>query len=105
MRNKTNAAAVITARLIWSVVLLVGQIGMAQETRQTRGESLPIKEPMQSFHGSRGKFDQGKGDTEVLAREMADALVGRIEQPVMTPTRSSFLAKWESVSNATGYRL
>ena len=40
-----------------------------------------------------------------IARETADAIAGNIEQPVMTPTRSSFLAKWQPVKGATGYRL
>src|SRR5205814_5838078 len=30
---------------------------------------------------------------------------GNIERPVRTPTRGSFLAKWQPVSGATGYRL
>jgi hypothetical protein len=47
----------------------------------------------------------GEADTEAIAREKAQALAGNIKQPVMKPTRSSFLAKWHAVRGATGYRL
>jgi hypothetical protein len=57
------------------------------------------------MHFSRATHDTGEGDTEAIARETADALAGNIEQPVMTPTRSTFLATWRAVKGATGYRL
>src|SRR3954469_4419342 len=56
-------------------------------------------------HFSRGKSDTGEANTQAIAREMANALAGNLEQPVMTPTRSTFLAKWQAVSGPTGYRL
>src|SRR3954454_986020 len=56
-------------------------------------------------HFSRGRSDTGEADTQAIAREMANALAGNLEQPVMTPTRSTFLARWQAVSGATGYRL
>jgi hypothetical protein len=57
------------------------------------------------MHFSKATHDTGEGDAEAIARETADALAGNIEQPVMTPTRSTFLAKWRAVKGATGYRL
>lgn len=56
-------------------------------------------------HFSRERSDTGEADTQAIAREMAKALAGNLEQPMMTPTRSTFLAKWRAVSGATGYRL
>jgi hypothetical protein len=56
-------------------------------------------------HLSRAKPDSGEPDMGAIARETADAIAGNIEQPVMTPTRSSFVAKWQPVKGATGYRL
>jgi hypothetical protein len=56
-------------------------------------------------HNSTGRPSAGQPDTQAIAREMADALAGNFEQPVMAPTRTSFLATWEPVSGAIGYRL
>jgi len=56
-------------------------------------------------HRSAGSRHLGQGNVQAIARETADALAGRIEQPFMAPTRSSFLAKWQPAANATGYRL
>ena len=57
------------------------------------------------MHISRAKPDSGEPDIAAIARETADSLAGNIKQPVMKPTRSSFLAKWQPVRGATGYRL
>src|SRR5690349_6605503 len=56
-------------------------------------------------HSSKATSDSGGGDIEAIARETAEAVAGKIKQPVMTPTRSSFLAKWQPVKDAKGYRL
>ncbi|PYK97692.1 MAG: hypothetical protein DME32_15400, partial [Verrucomicrobia bacterium] len=56
-------------------------------------------------HFSRGSLDPSQADSQAITRETADALAGNIEQPVMTPTRSSFLARWHVVRGAIGYRL
>lgn len=56
-------------------------------------------------HLSKAKPDLGEPDLRAIARETADAISGNIEQPMMTPTRSSFLAKWQPVKGATGYHL
>jgi hypothetical protein len=104
MKQHTNRA-LISVRLIGAVILLTGQLAKAQGQARSADPSTALPGPVASFHSSKGKLDLGKGDTRVLAREMTDSLAGRIEQPIMTPTRSSFLAKWEAVSNAAGYRL
>ena len=104
-RRATSMTAHLTAVFVWAAVMLIGRLVIAQDRAQVRDESVPLPGPVESFHSSKAKLDLGKGETQVLAREMADALAGRIEQPIMKPTRSSFLAKWEAVSNASGYRL
>lgn len=80
----------MTAGLVCAAVLLAGRLGMAQKI---------------SVHRSTGRVAPSAANTQAIAREMAAALEGRIEEPVMTPTRSSFLAKWRPVAGATGYRL
>lgn len=80
-------------------VLLTGRLGLGQ-TVQEKGEAVLV-----GRHLSMGRRDLGQGNTQAIAREMADSLAGNFEEPVMTPTRSSFLAKWKPVIGATGYRL
>ena len=58
-----------------------------------------------AVHFSPATPDSDEADLGAIARETEDSLAGRIEQPVLTPTRSSFLAKWQPVRDATGYRL
>src|SRR6476620_1215893 len=79
--------------------LLTGEFGVGQ-TVQKNGDDVLI-----TTHRSVGRRDLGPGNTQAIAREMADALAGNFEEPVMTPTRSSFLAKWKPMKGATGYRL
>src|SRR6476646_2495982 len=79
--------------------LLTGEFGVGQ-TVQKNGDDVLI-----TTHRSMGRRDLGQGNNQAIAREMADSLAGNLEEPVMTPTRSTFLAKWPAVSNATGYRL
>ena len=46
------------------------------------------------------------GEEEEPARQQAaEADESDLAEPVMTPTRSSFLAKWKKVSGASGYRI
>jgi hypothetical protein len=46
------------------------------------------------------------GEKEALTREQApEAEESELAEPVMTPTRSSFLAKWKKVGGASGYRI
>jgi hypothetical protein len=96
-------AGVLTAVLVWGAVLVPGEVLMAQSQKQRDGHSIP--EPEFAEHFTKATLDRGKPDTQAIARETADALAGKIEQPVMTPTRSSFLAKWRAVKGATGYRV
>src|SRR5438309_1207691 len=92
-----------------NAVFLCGAVlsmsGVATAQIQERSASQANPEPQVGVHFSRGRPDSGEPDTGAIARETVKALAGNIEQPVMTPTRSSFLAKWHAVSGATGYRL
>lgn len=83
-------------RLVCAAMLVTGQIGSAQNSDESR--------PLVSSHGSAGRLDR-EADIQAIARETADALAGKIEEPVMTPTRSSFLAKWSAVADTAGYHL
>jgi len=93
----------LTAVLVWAAVLVPGEVLMAQSQKQRDGHSIP--EPEFVEHFTRATPYRGKPDAQAIARETADALAGKIEEPVMTPTRSSFLAKWRAVRGAVGYRL
>jgi len=79
--------------------VLLSETGRAQSQENRAGG------PISRSHSSQATSNPGKGDSEAIARETADAVAGKIEQPVMAPTRSSFLAKWQPVKDATGYRL
>jgi hypothetical protein len=92
----------MTAGLVCAAVLLTSRLGMAQKLEAT---AAPLPGPVVGVHRSTGRIDSSAANTQAIAREMADALEGRIEEPIMTPTRSSFLAKWSVVTGATGYRL
>lgn len=61
--------------------------------------------PHLAVHSSRANYDQRQGDTRAIAQETADSLAGNLEQPMMAPTRSTFLAKWSAVTGATRYHL
>ncbi|PYI92104.1 MAG: hypothetical protein DME97_11480, partial [Verrucomicrobia bacterium] len=104
-RRATSMTALITARLVCAAMLLTGQLGIAQNLEKDGDASVALPGPQVSVHSSLGRLDDGQADTQAIARETADTLAGKVEQPVMRPSRSSFLAKWEAASNATGYRL
>jgi hypothetical protein len=91
------------AVFLCGAVLSVSGVAIAQT--QERNTSQANSAPQVSLHFSRGRLDSGKGDTQAIARETAEALAGNIKEPVMMPTRSTFLAKWQKVKGATGYRL
>src|SRR6476646_6873291 len=95
--------ALVTAILVCAMLLLTSDPAIAQNQAKSNGR--PISGLLDRVHSSKATSDSGVGDTEAIARETADAVAGNIEQPVMTPTRSSFLAKWQPVRDATGYRL
>ena len=89
--------------LVWGAVLVPGKVLMAQSQEQRDGHSIP--EPEFAVHFTKATLDRGEPDAQAIARETEDALAGKIEEPVMTPTRSSFLAKWRAVRGAAGYRM
>lgn len=82
-----------------AATLLTGPLGLGQTVQKNNDDVLVGR------HSSRGRRDLGQGNTQAIAREMADSLAGNFEEPVMRATRSSFLAKWKPVTGATGYRL
>jgi hypothetical protein len=86
-------------------MLITGQLGIAQIAPKSGEETAALPGPLVSTHFSTTRLDPGQANNEAIARETADTLAGKVEAPVMAPTRSSFLAKWEMVSGATGYRL
>ena len=95
--------ALVTAVLACAAVPLPRETAIAQT--QERDASRASSGPMVSLHFSRGRLGSGKGDMQAIARETAEAVAGNIKQPVMRPTRSTFLAKWQRVTGATGYQL
>ncbi len=91
--------------LVCAALLLTSELGIAQNVTKSTDESTARGGLRVHVHGSKGKPNGGAGDAQAIAREMADAIDGNIEQPVMAPTRSTFLAKWQTAPGATGYRL
>src|SRR5438105_11729107 len=101
--RERSIVARLTAVLACGGALLSGETAFAQHEEKSANHST--LRPEAGMHFSRATHDTGEGDAETIAHETADALAGRIEQPVMTPTRSSFLARWQAVEGASGYRL
>src|SRR4051812_6412652 len=101
---KTNSGR-MTAGLVCAAVLLTSELAAAQSPETNGDPSAALPGPLLSFHGSAGRFDSRGANAQAIARETANALAGEIEEPVMTPTRSSFLAKWHAATGAAGYRL
>src|SRR4051812_15652339 len=101
---KTNPGLMM-AGVACAAVLLMSELAAAQSGGTSGDAPAALPEPLVSFHGSTGRLDPRDANAQAIARETADALAGRVEEPVMTPTRSSFLAKWHSAAGATGYRL
>ena len=102
-RRVTSMAALANAVFLCGAVLSMSGPAIAQILEKSVTQSSA---PFQvGVHLSRAKPDSGEPDMGAIARETEDAIAGNIEQPVMTPTRGSFLAKWQPVKGATGYRL
>ena len=95
----------MTAGVVCAAVLLTSELSAAQSAETNGDASAAFPGPLVSFHGSTGRLDPREANAQAIARETANALAGEIEEPVMTPTRSSFLAKWHASAGATGYRL
>jgi hypothetical protein len=91
------------ASVVFGAVLSMSGAAIAQTQEKSSAKSSPQFQV--GVHLSRAKPDSGEPDIGAIARETADAIAGNIKQPVMKPTRSSFLAKWHAVRGATGYRL
>src|SRR5437764_9836436 len=87
-----------------AAILLTCRPAIAQDLAKGDG-SAALPRPLLSFHGSTGRLDPREPNAQAIPRETANTLAGEIEGPVMTPTRSSFLAKWHAAAGATGYRL
>jgi hypothetical protein len=90
--------------ILSAAVLLTSPLANGQNSDEAH-QSGAVPGALRSRHVSTGRIDPGQIDTRAIAREMADTLTGNFEPAVMSPTRSSFLAKWKPVSGATGYRL
>ena len=102
-RRVTSMTALANAVFLCGAVLSMSGAAIAQIPEKSVTQSSA---PFQvGVHLSRAKPDSGEPDMGAIARETEDAIAGNIEQPVMTPTRGSFLAKWQPVKGATGYRL
>src|SRR6516225_1877555 len=102
-RRVTSMTALANAVFLCGAGLSMSGAAIAQiQQKSVTQSSAPFQV---GVHLSRAKPDSGEPDMGAIARETEDAIAGNIEQPVMTPTRSSFLAKWQPVKGATGYRL
>jgi hypothetical protein len=95
--------ALVMGISVYAAALLTSETAIAQNNVGSGDPSIPRLEA--AVHFSPATPNSGEADLEAIARETEDSLAGKIEQPVMTPTRSSFLAKWQPVTDATGYRL
>ena len=102
-RRVTSMTALANAVFLCGAVLSMSGAAIAQTPQKSATQSSAQFQV--GVHLSRAKPDSGEPDMGAIARETTDAIAGNIEQPVMTPTRSSFLAKWQPVKGATGYRL
>src|SRR6516162_6927378 len=91
----------VTAVFLCGAVLSMSGAAIAQiQQKSVTQSSAPFQV---GVHLSRAKPDSGQPDMGTIGRETEDAIAGNVEQPVMTPTRGSFLAKWQPVKGATGY--
>jgi hypothetical protein len=103
LRRVASMTALANAVFLCGAVLSMTGAAIAQLPQKSVTQSSA---PFQvGVHLSKAKPDSGEPDMGAIARETEDAIAGNIEQPVMTPTRGSFLAKWQPVKGATGYRL
>ena len=96
-------AVLVMGMLVYAAAQLTSETAIAQNNVERDRRSIPGLEV--AVHFSPATPDSGEADLEAIARETEDSLAGKIEQAVMAPTRSSFLAKWRPVRDATGYRL
>src|SRR6478736_2314307 len=102
-RQMTSMTTLANTVFLCAAVFLTSDAVIAQTPQKSSAQSSPQFQV--GVHLSRAKPDSGEPDMGAIARETEDAIAGNIEQPVMAPTRGSFLAKWQPVEGATGYRL
>src|SRR6476620_4269290 len=103
IHSQSRVRARFRSRLLTSITALANAGFLCEAVLSMSGAAI-AQTLLEAKHFSRGSLDPGQPDFQAIARETADALAGDIEQPVMTPTRSSFLAKWQVVNGAMGYR-
>ena len=102
--SATNSIPLLAIAVFFCEAVL-SMNGTAIAQTQEKSGTSPVSPPLVAEHFSRGRLESSQANSEAIAVETADALAGKIVEPVMRPTRSSFLAKWQAVSGATGYRL
>jgi hypothetical protein len=98
-----SMSVVVPAMSGCAMLLFTSDSVIAQNQVKSDGSSM--SQFLVRVHSPKPMSDSGEGDTKAIAREAADAVAGKIEQPMMTPTRSSFLGKWRVIKGAIGYRL
>jgi phosphodiesterase/alkaline phosphatase D-like protein len=86
-----------------------GASASAQAPRQNQSSSASSFQPMAADHISWGEDLVTGTKTGVISEQPSAENLAPGEaasaQPVMAPTRSSFMASWKSVTGAAGYRL
>jgi phosphodiesterase/alkaline phosphatase D-like protein len=86
-----------------------GASASAQAPRQNQSSSASSFQPMAADHISWGEDLVTRTKTGVISEQPSAENLAPGEaasaQPVMAPTRSSFMASWKSVTGAAGYRL
>jgi hypothetical protein len=102
-RQPTSMTALANTVFLCAAALLTSETLIAGTPQQGATQSSALFRA--GVHLSKPKADSAEPDMGAIARETEDAVAGKIEQPMMTPTRSSFLAKWQPVREATGYRM
>ena len=98
----TSITALANAVFLCEAVLSMSGAAIAQ-TQERSGASQATWQLEVPYIFPEPNLTRASRISQAIARETADALAGNIEQPVMTPTRSSFLAKWQAVRGAMGY--
>jgi hypothetical protein len=101
-RRVTRMTTLANAVFLCAAVLSMSE-AMIVQTQAKNASCQSNQSVLSAVHGSKGRLDAGEPNMDAIDREKAQA--GNIRQPVMKPTRSTFLAKWRAVRGATGYRL
>ena len=78
---------------VYATALLTSETATAQNNVESGSPSIPALEVAARVYPA--THDSGEADLKAIARETEDSLARKVEQPVMTPTRSSIPAKWQ----------